>query len=214
MKSVKKHSGCDHIELIRFIGGFIKRVRATAHSGRFSNACGIPQQRERVTVDGLGAIGNKPIDKSGESGIIEVGSEGMYRKSKSGKIEPMPKKQLRKIVKAYNSNGGTIQMSEEIDKYLDNNHAEAITYNSKTILLKRNPGRASVYEELIHASQYRKGKNDGSYVSRLKCEIEAQEKLIKYSKQYKLTNDEIVQTKEALRAYKEELDVYYKNGGG
>ena len=156
----------------------------------------------------------KVLDKSGESGIIEVGSEGMYRKSKSGKIEPMPKKQLRKIVKAYNSNGGTIQMSEEIDKYLDNNHAEAITYNSKTILLKRNPGRASVYEELIHASQYREGKNDGSYVSRLKCEIEAQEKLIKYSKQYKLTNDEIVQTKEALKAYKEELDVYYKNGGG
>lgn len=47
------------------------RYRTTsAEYSRFSNACGIPQQRERVTVDGLGAIGNKPIDKSGESGII------------------------------------------------------------------------------------------------------------------------------------------------
>lgn len=35
------------------------RYRTTsAEYSRFSNACGIPQQRERVTVDGLGAIGN------------------------------------------------------------------------------------------------------------------------------------------------------------
>lgn len=90
MKSVKKHSGCDHIELIRFIGGFIKRVRATAHSGRFSSACGIPQQRERVTVDGLGAIGNKPIDKSGESGIMSLGSDNMAEFNKLGRINTQP----------------------------------------------------------------------------------------------------------------------------
>lgn len=48
------------------------RYRATsAEYSRFSKAMGIPQQRERVTVDGLGAIGNKPIDKTGESGIIK-----------------------------------------------------------------------------------------------------------------------------------------------
>lgn len=51
------------------------RYRTTsAEYSRFSNACGIPQQRERVTVDGLGAIGNKPIDKSGKSGIIKSGA--------------------------------------------------------------------------------------------------------------------------------------------
>ena len=53
---------------------------------------------------------------------------------------------------------------------------KGITYNSKTILLKQNPGRAAVFEELIHSAQYRDGKNDSSYVSRVKCEIEAQKK--------------------------------------
>ena len=40
----------------------------------------------------------------------------------------------------------------------------------------------SVFEELIHSAQYGTGKNDGSYISRLKCEIEAQEKLLRYQK--------------------------------
>ena len=104
-------------------------------------------------------------------------------------------------------------MNEATDEYLAKNHAEAITYNAKTILLKQNPGRASVFEEMIHATQYRTGRNDGSYEARLKCEIEAQEKLTKNAKAYKLTEAEVNQTKEALKAYKEELDRYYKHGG-
>lgn len=58
-----------------------------------------------------------------------------------------------------------------------------------------NPSRASVFEELIHTYQYRTGKHDGSHVSRLKYEIEAQEKLSKHSKAYQLTEKEIEQTK-------------------
>lgn len=44
----------------------------------------------------------------------------MFRKPKSAEyIEPMPKKQLRKIVKAFEKNGGIIQMNEATDSYLD-----------------------------------------------------------------------------------------------
>ncbi len=154
------------------------------------------------------------LDKSVGSGIIEAGSEGMYRKKSPDKIEPMPKKQFRVIKKSFQRQGGIIQQNDETDAYLEKNHAEGITYNAKTILLKQNPGRASVFEELIHTAQYRDGKNDGSAKSRLINEIEAQKKLIKYAKAYKLTEPEIKQTQKALDKYQADLDAYNKLNGG
>ncbi len=138
----------------------------------------------------------------------------LTRKLKSNTyVEPMPKKQLQRIVKSFKAKGGIIQMNDATDEYLKSKHAEAITYDSKTILLKTNPSRAGVFEELIHTAQYRRGENDGSYISRLKCEISAQKKLLKNSKAYKLTGVEIAQTRNALAAYKNELTAYIKNGG-
>ncbi|MCM1461330.1 MAG: hypothetical protein NC084_01310 [Bacteroides sp.] len=125
----------------------------------------------------------------------------------------MPKEQLHRIEKNFKALGGIIQYDEETDKYLKSKNAEAITYNATTILIKRNVGRAGVFEELIHATQYRNGENDGTYISRLRCEIAAQKKLIKNAKAYQLTSDEIIQTKHALEAYEKELHEYIKNGG-
>lgn len=138
----------------------------------------------------------------------------MFRKDRSGKIEPMPKKQLRKIQRAFQQQGGIIQMDKETDEYLKTKHAEGITYDSKTILLRQNHGRASVFEELIHTAQYRDGKNDGSRKSVLLNEIEAQNKLIKNAKAYKLTKSEINQTRKALRMYTDELEAYKVTHGG
>ena len=162
--------------------------------------------------------GSSMVDKSGKGGIIEVGSEttmnAQMRKAKpEGYIEPMPKKQLHRIVKAFSSKGGIMVMDEATDRYLKSKNAEGITYDSKTILLRQNPSRASVFEELIHSAQFRKNENDGSPENRLKCEISAQKKLIKNAKAYKLTEIEIVQTKKALAAYEKALSEYYKNGG-
>ncbi len=138
----------------------------------------------------------------------------MKRKKKAeNAIEPMPKKQLRKIVKGFAKQGGKIQMDAYTDEYLKSKKAEAITYNMNTILLHTNSGRAAVFEELIHATQYRQGKNDGSYVSRVLCEIEAQKKLLKYQNEYKLTKQEVKQTKLALDSYEKELKLYREAGG-
>ena len=158
-------------------------------------------------------IAGVPVDNQENGGIMNVESEAMYRKARAGYIEPMPKKQLHKIEKAFKVQGGLIQYNEETDAYLKSKNAEAITYNEKTILLKQNPGRASVFEELIHATQYRNGENDGSYVSRLNCEIEAQKKLLRNSKAYKLTEAEVKQTKIALQKYESELKAYNEKGG-
>ncbi len=78
-------------------------------------------------------------------GIIEAGSDAMYRKKNPDKVEPMPKKQFHKIEKAFKRQGGIFQYNEETDAYLDSKHAEAITYDAKTVLFKTNPGRASVF---------------------------------------------------------------------
>lgn len=150
---------------------------------------------------------------AGRRDIISIGNNAMSRRKKDGKIEPMPKKQFQTIVKRFKAQGGIFQFDEETDKYLDSRNAEAITYDAKTILIRRKPGRASVFEELIHTAQYRNGRNDGSYPSRLRCEIEAQEKLLRNAKAYHLTEPEIYQTQKALEAYQKELDVYLKHGG-
>jgi len=181
---------------------------------RFSKKMGLKEERERIYYDMQGRVARSGIKKSivntEHSAIIK--DRKMYRKKKDTDIEPMPKKQLQKIVKAFRRQGGVIQMSDATDAYLETKKAEAITYNAATILLRQSPGRAAVFEELIHATQYRQGKNDGSYKSRLLCEIEAQEKLLKYQKSYKLTKAEIVQTQKALKEYQEELEKLVKGG--
>ena len=182
---------------------------------KFSKAADLPTRIERLRVEGFKSvkIPQKSLTNAVKGGIIDTErSVAMYRKRRENKIEPMPKKQLQKIEKAFKKRGGIIERSKDIDSYLDSKNAEAITYNQQIILLKSNPGRASVFEELIHATQYKKGQNDGSYESRLRCEIEAQQKLIKHSKAYKLTKAEIEQTKASLETYKKEYEKYKKGG--
>lgn len=193
----------------------LARAKYQAQLNEYSQFCrkmGLPEQRERIYYDMRGRVApymrTKPFTRQ-ESGAI-IKQKKMYRKKSQESIEPMPKKQLQRIVKGFKRNGGIIQMNDATDAYLTNKKAEAITYNEKTILLRQKPGRAAVFEELIHATQYRNDENDGTYESRLRCEISAQEKLIKYQKAYKLTKQEVKQTEKALENYQKELDVLLK----
>ena len=121
-------------------------------------------------------------------------------------VEPMPKKQLQRIVKAFKRQySGIIQMDDATDAYLKLRNAEGITLNENTILLRQKPGRASAFEELIHATQFRQGLNDGSQINRIQSEIAAQEMLLINSKAYNLTSAEIKQTQSALASYLAEL---------
>ena len=117
------------------------------------------------------------------------------------------KKQFRKIKKAFEQHGGIIQQGSETDDFLNKRNVEGITYNSKTVLMTTNPGRACVFEEMIHTYQYKIGLNDGSTRSRIICEIEAQKKLLKHHRAYGLTKAEIEQTKTALKNYQNDLKV-------
>lgn len=162
--------------------------------------------KKRITQDD---DTEESIVKSAKDGIIKT-DDAMLRKKKNQDIEPMPKKQLQRIIKGYKRQGGMIQMDEMTDKHLSLHKSEGAALDAYTILLKRNPGRAAVFEELIHASQYRQGILDGSRKSRLLGEIEAQKKLIENSKAYGLTEREVSQTKKALSDYEKELEEYLK----
>jgi len=94
----------------------------------------------------------------------------------------MDKEKFLKIKSAFEKRGGVIQCDEPTDRYLDYKKAEGLTYNEDLILLKTNASASAVFEELIHATQYKRKRNDGTYENRLLMEIEAQEKLIKYKK--------------------------------
>lgn len=127
-------------------------------------------------------------------------------------VEPMPKRQLQGIIKDFKKKGGLILIDDDTDNFLRKQGAEGSTLNESTILLVKNPSRSAVYEELIHAEQYRKGKNDGSRKSRLICEIEAQKMLICKKDELGITDKENEQTKLALRAYEEEYRQLKRRG--
>ncbi|MEE1085813.1 MAG: phage minor capsid protein [Schaedlerella sp.] len=193
----------------------IAKAKYQAQLNEYSQFCkemGLKEQRERIYYDMRGRVAPTMKTKAftDQEGNAIIKSKKMYRKKAQDSIEPMPKKQLQRIVKGFKRSGGIIQMNDATDAYLTTKKAEAITYNDKTILLKQKPGRAAVFEELIHATQFRKGENDGSYESRLRCEISAQNKLLKYRKSYKLTKQEVKQTEKALKAYQKELDELLK----
>lgn len=145
------------------------------------------------------------------SGLQNANSDDIMRLNRRivvlGKsIRPMSKKRLQKIVKAFRRRGGVIQMDAETDAYLKMQGAYAEAISEDIILLGRNPSRAAVFEELIHTAQFRSGKIDSTVQSRVRCEIEAKEKLIRYSKAYGLTDVEVEETRIMLEQYRKLLE--------
>jgi hypothetical protein len=146
------------------------------------------------------------LTNSRKSGIIKAskgdGENELLRKSKSEKIEPMQKKLFQKIKKSYERNGGVIFSSEEIDNHLASQGAVAATLNENIILLKSNttPSASTLFEELIHTAQYKSGKATGD--NWIEMEIEAKEKLIKFQKQYNISDKENSETLKQLKSLK------------
>ncbi len=164
-----------------------------------SNVSGLPTQIERTRT----AISVKNIDNSSKSGIIKT--ELSRDTSNLSTVTPMPENQFKKIQKSFEKNGGYFRADKESNDYVVARGKEAITFNADTVLVRYNPSRAAVFEELIHTHQYKTGKFDGSDLSRCLCEIEAKEKLLKYARAYELTDEEIEITKRLLELDKQDL---------
>ena len=126
----------------------------------------------------------------------------MERKPKPNSyIEPMPKSQFQRLMREFKRIGGMYICNEDSEEFLSAQGAEAITLDGFTILFRRRPSRSAVYEELFHAEQFRNGRITGTQRNRYECEIEAQKYLLENAHRFKLTEPEIVQTKEMLDTY-------------
>lgn len=130
----------------------------------------------------------------------------MERKQKPDTyIEPMPRSDFLRLMREFKKIGGKYVSSKESEEYLQKKNAEAITVDGYTIVFKRRPTRAAVYEELFHAKQFREGKIDGSVRNRIVCEIEAQKYLLDNADNFKLSAPEIIHTRDLLKGYEEAL---------
>jgi len=123
----------------------------------------------------------------------------------------MDAEKFNKIKVSFERKGKIIDQSDDMQRYLDFRGAEGITFNAREIGLRKQPTTSSVFEELIHATQHRTGKfkefvnKYGNKKAELLLEIEANEKLVRFAKQYNIPEIETMQTKKNLKFYRETL---------
>lgn len=154
----------------------------------------------------------KGLDNSPKRGIMKEDSSTMRSVNGVEIGEPMPREQFDRIRRAAEKKGIAILSDADSERYVLSRGAEAITLNADTICLMRTPSRVAVYEELIHATQYRRGEIDGSPLSIAKAEVAAKEKLLKHAKAYGLTDIEVENTKKLLDLDKKTLEELLKGG--
>lgn len=102
------------------------RYRVTsAEYTRFSKAMDLPQQRERVMVDGLGTIGNGKY-KIPENGVANSGNSGIIKEKSNKAITPITDKAIERVPNVSIS-GYTVEQSSIIQKQ----HKELLDYSRK-----------------------------------------------------------------------------------
>jgi|GEM_PF-554246 len=164
-------------------------------------------------IDDFGKVGIREIPKNPrQKNFLEVTRSGnnvdastniMMRIEASSDHIPMNSEKFNKIKNAFEKQGGLIVPPEEALPLLNYHGAEASTLNANTILFRENPTTSSVFEEFIHATQYRTGRATGNNI--IEMEIEAKEKLIKFRKQYGIPNSETRDTIKQLKEYRQML---------
>jgi hypothetical protein len=120
----------------------------------------------------------------------------------------MPEYQLSNIKRALERQNVVVQTNEETDRHLDWAGASGATFesdNGLAVLLHSNPSRATVFEELIHVTQYRRGEIENNINSVANAEIAASEKLLRCAEAYRLTAEEIVETQRNLANWRNKL---------
>ena len=130
------------------------------------------------------------------------------------KQQPISRDIVNRVKNKLAERGVVLEQSEEIDKNLVKRSREAVVYEPGDIILMHTRVSASgFYEELIHYGQLkRRGFNTSSPVDVIKMEIEAQEKLIKYRRAYKITDEEIEILTKNLNWYLTKLSELEKGG--
>ena len=89
----------------------------------------------------------------------------------------MPEEELQKIIEQLKKEGVEVIIDDTTEVYLKHMNAGGSTEKGQ-IIFRKNPDRATVYEEMIHARQYNKNLPFVTPADRCKREIEACEELL------------------------------------
>jgi len=131
--------------------------------------------------------------------------------------KPISKELLRKLQDEFKKLGGDLVYDKNAFEYIAsrekvyNEEIEALTFNEELIYLNKNATTSAVYEELIHAEQFRSGKyNDwvnkyNNIIAENLMEKEAAEELLENATKWNLPKDEVQLIKERLEYFKNEL---------
>ena len=110
------------------------------------------------------------------------------------------------ITAEFRGAGGVVDQSVDAQRYLQSRGAGGLTFNQETILLPASPTRTAVFEELVHADQFRRGVMiEAGRGGVLRFEAEAAETLIRNRHAWQLPSDEVRQVMENLRNLRAEL---------
>ena len=202
--------GADEDEIITARGRYIT---TSSEYVRFSKEMGLPQQRERVTVDNLYNIGQKnyykPVEKSGESGIIELArrKDFAHRRIGSRGQQIIDKATYNKLTRDFIKNDGLIIRGEVAAKHLGEGRYASYLPSLNTAFIRNDATVSDVLEEMYHAKQDRV-QMFGDVLTEevlLRREIDAQEYLLSLIDKYKIPDDEVETTKGNLKYYKTKL---------
>lgn len=189
------------------------RYRGTSQEyTRFSKAMDLPQQRERVTVDGLGNIGQgkwkKPIDE------LYRKKDYTHRKTSENGRKIIDKPTYNKLTKEFIENGGIIIRGEEAAKHLGFAHSASYLPSLNAAFIRDDATVSDVIEEMYHAKQDRIRMFGDKLTDKvlLKREIDAQKYLLSLTKRYKIPLEEVEETKKNLLYYENELKKMLKEG--
>jgi len=116
----------------------------------------------------------------------------------------MPKDELNKVLNELRNEGIYVELgTKRVDLRLEQKGVSGSTMGD-IILLHSNPSRATVYEERTHAYIQQNPERYGimfSEIGTAKEEMVVANSLLKNAKEYKLTDDEIMQTEYFLKDY-------------
>lgn len=133
------------------------------------------------------------------------------------KGDPINKNLLKKLQKEFAELGGDMRFDEETFEYIAGREKalgveiEAITLGDDLIMLGPKATTSAVYEELIHAKQFRSGLYDGwankygNIIAENLMEKEAAEELLENAVKWELPKEEVELIKERLEFFNTEL---------
>ena len=159
---------------------------------------------------------SKTLTNDGKNDIISTknGNLKPYTKVKVEDIPSMDESRFNTMKKNLEKNGVSIIQDADGDAYLEYMGAEAMTLsNGSAVIFQsgRIPSASAMFEETIHVTQIRKkGMIENTSAKKanveyLRREIDANEKLLKYSEAYGLTDKDIESVQENLDLYYEKL---------